>query len=75
MGTEILFAADVAAEVSRRLGRPVTPREVTALFYHKKVPDELGPITGGRRVIRPEAVALITALLRGADPAPDGGQA
>jgi hypothetical protein len=61
---EILFAADVAAEVSRRLGRPVTPREVTALFYHKKVPDELGPITGGRRLIRPEAVEIITDLLK-----------
>lgn len=70
---EILFAAEVAAEVSRRLGRPVTPREVTALFYHKKVPDELGPITGGRRLIRPEAVEIITALLKNMDTPQKGG--
>lgn len=71
---EILFAADVAAEVSRRLGRPVTPREVTALFYHKKVPDELGPITGGRRLIKPKAVEVIVELLR-EETGPEGGAA
>ncbi len=73
MEIAILFAADVAAEVSRRLGRAVTPREVTALFYHKKVPDELGPIVGGRRLIRPEAVEMISDLLRGDDTPQKGG--
>ncbi len=72
---DILFVADVAAEVSRRLGRPVTPREVTALFYARKVPEELGPIVGGRRVIKPEAVETIADLLRGVDPTPRGGTA
>ena len=72
---EILFAADVAAEVSRRLGRPVTPREVTALFYSRKVPEELGPIVGGRRLIKPEAVEMISDLLRGVDPTPREGAA
>ncbi len=70
---EILFAAEVAAEVSRRLGRSVTPREVTALFYHPKVPDELGPIVGGRRLIRPEAVEIITDLLKDDDTPQKGG--
>ena len=72
---EILFAAEVAAEVGRRLGRPVTPREVTGLFYAKKVPEELGPIVGGRRLIKPEAVEIIVNLLRGVDPTPREGAA
>jgi hypothetical protein len=60
---EVLFASEVAAVVGHRLGRAVSPREVTDLFYRKKVPDELGPVVGGRRVIKVEAVDLITRLL------------
>ena len=72
---ETMFAAGVAAAVSRRLGRTVTPREVTALFYEMKVSDELGPVVGGRRVIRPEAVEIITELLRDDDTPREGGAA
>src|SRR5258706_547934 len=45
---ETMFVGKAAEEVGRRLGRVVTPREVTALFYSRAVPEELGPIVGGR---------------------------
>lgn len=59
-----MFVGQVAAEVGRRLGREVTPREVTALFYDRHLPESLGPVVGGRRLIRPEAVDRIVAALR-----------
>ncbi len=64
---DAMFAGDAAAEVGRRLGREVSPREVTALFYDRAVPAGLGPVVGGRRVIRPEALDAIEAVLRQRD--------
>lgn len=64
---ESMFAGQVAVEVGRVLGRSVTPREITALFYDRIVPENLGPVVGGRRVIRPEAVQVIAAALREKD--------
>lgn len=61
---EAMFVGQVAAEVGRRLEREVTPREVTALFYDRVMPDYLGPVVGGRRLIRVDAVDLIAAVLR-----------
>lgn len=61
---DAMFAGQAAIEVGRLLGRTVTPREITALFYDRAVPDDLGPVVGGRRMIRPEAVEVIVAALR-----------
>ena len=64
---DAMFVAKAASEVGRRLGREVTPREITALLYDRRVPEHLAPVVGGRRVIRPEAVGLIAAALRERD--------
>ena len=47
---DAMFAGQAAIEVGRLLGRTVTPREITALFYDMAVPDGLGPVVGGRRL-------------------------
>ena len=62
-----LFAGQAAVEVGRLLGRVVTPREITALFYDRAVSEDLGPVVGGRRMIRPEAVEVIVTVLREKD--------
>ncbi len=64
---EAMFVAGAAVEVGRQLGRTVTPREITALLYARRVPDELAPIVSGRRVISPAAVELMVAALRDRD--------
>jgi hypothetical protein len=60
---DVLFASEAAAEVGRRLGRVVSPREITALFYARKLPDDMGPIFSGRQLIKVEAIDRITELL------------
>lgn len=64
---DAMFVAGAAVEVGRQLGREVTPKEITALLYDRRVPEHLAPVVGGRRVIRPEAVELIVAALRERD--------
>jgi hypothetical protein len=59
-----LFVGQAAIEVGNRLGRTVTPREITALFYHRILADDIGPIVGGRRLLRPEALDEIAAVLK-----------
>jgi len=71
-----MFVGQAAIEVSRQLSRAVTPREITALFYDWVVPPGFGPIVSGRRLISPEANALIVAALRKKDAGrqqPEGG--
>ena len=48
-------------DVARRLG--VRPAQITQLFYERKLRDDLCPIVGGRRLVRPEYVAVIAAAL------------
>src|SRR5690348_4892814 len=64
---DTMFVGRAAEEVGRLLEREVTPREVTALFYSRAVPEHLGPIVGGRRVIRADAVERIASALRERD--------
>lgn len=64
---DAMFAGDAAMEVSRRIGRVVTPREVTGLFYDRVVAEDLGPVVSGRRIIHPEALDVIVAALRERD--------
>jgi len=61
---EAMFVAEIAAEAGRLLGRTITPRQITALFYERLVPDALGPVVGGRRLVRPEALDAILIALR-----------
>lgn len=64
---DAMFVAGAAAEATRLLAREVTPREVTALLYERRVPEHLAPVVGGRRVVSPAALVLIVAALRERD--------
>jgi hypothetical protein len=64
-----MFVGQAAAELGQRLGRAVSPREVTGVFYDRLVPASLGPVVGGRRVICPEALDRIEEVLRERDAA------
>ena len=50
------------SEVARQLG--ATPRDVSDLFYARKLRDDLCPVTGGRRLIPPSYVPTIRAALQ-----------
>ena len=50
------------SEVARRLG--VRPREISDLFYQRRLSDERCPIVGGRRLIPPDYVPTISTALK-----------
>jgi hypothetical protein len=54
----------VVSEVARQLGVP--PREISDLFYQRKLDDARCPIMGGRRLIPGDYVPAIEAALRAA---------
>ena len=56
--SEFLSVGDVA----RMLG--VRPSQITALFYERRIRDDIAPIVGGRRIIPPELVDVIAIELR-----------
>lgn len=49
-------------DVARRLG--VKPARITALFYERRLRDDLCPIVAGRRLIPPDYVDVIVMALR-----------
>ena len=55
---ELLCVGDVA----RLLG--VKPSQITALFYERRLRDDLCPIVGGRRIIPQDYVEVIAIELR-----------
>ena len=56
--SDVLFVGDVA----KKLG--VRPQQITALFYERRIRDDVCPVVGGRRIIPPEAVDVIAMELR-----------
>jgi len=50
------------SDVARRLG--VRPRDVSDLFYQRRLGDELCPIVGGRRLIPDTCLSIIATALR-----------
>ena len=59
-----LTISEAAREITRDLGDEVHPRDISDLFYQRRVADELGPIVGGRRLIAPTTLPLIVDALR-----------
>lgn len=49
-------------DVARLLG--VRPSQITALFYSRKIPDDLCPIVGGRRLIGDSEIHKIAQVLK-----------
>ncbi len=50
--------------------RKWNPKDVSALFYNRAIPDEAAPIMSGRRLIPESLVWLIEAKLRAAGKLP-----
>lgn len=50
------------SEVARRLG--ANPRELSDLFYQRKLRDDLCPIIAGRRLIPESYIPEVAAILR-----------
>jgi hypothetical protein len=62
---EYLTASGAAREIERQLGREVSPREITLLFYYRDIADDQAPIMAGRRMIpRSLLPTVANALLR-----------
>jgi hypothetical protein len=49
------------SEVARRIG--ARPRDISDLFYQRELSDDKCPIVGGRRLIPPSYIPVITATL------------
>lgn len=49
-------------DVAKRLG--VRPHQVTALFYERRLRDDVCPIVSGRRIIPESYVRVIAVVLR-----------
>ena len=49
------------SEAARELNVP--PRDITAIFYEKRIPDSAGPIIGDRRIIPATSLPLIEKAL------------
>jgi hypothetical protein len=59
-----LTVSDAARALSERLDPIVRPRDVSSLFYHRELRDDLCPIIGGRRLIPADYLPLIEMALR-----------
>jgi hypothetical protein len=50
------------SEVARRIG--ARPKDISDLFYQRKLDDRRCPVTGGRRLIPEDYVPAVEAALR-----------
>ena len=64
---DLLSVSDAARELSAQLGQAVRPRDITLLFYHRVLPDDLAPIVSGRRLIDNNHLPEIARVLRQAN--------
>lgn len=62
--SEELTVSDVARELSREAEVEVHPRHISDLFYQRILPEVIGPIVGGRRLIARKHLPLIREALR-----------
>lgn len=63
--SESLTVSGAARELSQRLGVVIRPRDITNLFYNRRLDDDLCPIVAGRRLIARETLRVIEHALRG----------
>jgi len=60
--SETLSVSQAARRLSEELGRDIRPRDISLLFYHRELRDDLAPIVNGRRAIQP---VLLPEIVRG----------
>lgn len=61
---ELLTVSEAARALEAELGRPVRPRQISDLFYQRQLPETLGPIVGGRRLIARASLPRVREALR-----------
>jgi hypothetical protein len=59
-----LTVSEVARAISRETGVDVQPRHISDLFYSRALPEAIGPIVGGRRLIATRDLPRIRQALR-----------
>lgn len=71
---EHMIVSEVARELSERNGVVIRPRDVSDLFYGRRLPDGRCRVLGGRRMIPRGLLDAIEEKLRerGVIPAPTG---
>jgi hypothetical protein len=52
----------IVSEVARRLG--ARPKDISDLFYQRKLDDNRCPVVGGRRLIPEDYVSVVETVLR-----------
>lgn len=57
--TEALTISQVARMLEAEMGFPIPPRVISDLFYQRVLEEDLGPLVGGRRLIRRDAFPKI----------------
>jgi len=61
---EILTVSEAARELATIVHGTVRPRDISTLFYHRELQDDLCPIIGGRRAIPRDYLDTIADALR-----------
>ncbi|QDV37437.1 hypothetical protein [Tautonia plasticadhaerens] len=56
--------SDAARELGGRLGVAIRPRDITDLYYLRRLPTEQCPVVSGRRLIPEDHLPLIAQALR-----------
>ena len=60
---EFLTVSQAARELAAEMGVSVPPRSISDLFYQRKLPDDLAPVIGGRRLIARDCLPRIRDAL------------
>ena len=61
---DLIIVSEAARRLSQDLGVLVRPRDISTLFYHRELRDDLCPIVGGRRLIPASYLEQIEWALR-----------
>ncbi|MEM9354446.1 MAG: hypothetical protein AAGA92_15680 [Planctomycetota bacterium] len=60
----VMTVGQAADAISEEVGQAVSPRDLTAILYQRRVRVELFPNVGGRRLIDPQYLPLLVQALR-----------
>lgn len=62
--SETLIVSEAARTLSAQMGEVVRPRDISELFYRRRLEDERCPIVGGRRLIPRDYLSTIASALK-----------
>lgn len=63
--SETLIVSEAARTLSDPLGEVVRPRDISELFYRRRLEDDRCPIVGGRRLIPRDYLPATAEALKG----------